>query len=239
MVPYIFFGILMIILMFSCNLRIDILDYSINGILLSKDSRHLWFVLMLFEVFVFFWIIQKLQEKVNLPKWSLLIVSLFFYISANHFPYFLQISSAFRFQFWFTFGYIFILYKENILDFVNSYILGVVILFVVLFYERQEYYKIPFLSTIVAVAGIMLFYNLSRDFKGIANNGLFQLVSKNSYGIYLYHVVIIYLLFYLMRDVSLSPYVLSSFIFLTSLGGSILLTILTRYLGLGFIIGEQ
>lgn len=99
--------------------------------------------------------------------------------------------------------------------------------------------RVPFMSTIVAIAGILLFYHISCDFKRISNNKIFQLISSNSYGIYLYHVFIIYFWFFLFKDCSIQSLLMVVLSFISSLALSILLTEITRKMGLGIVIGEK
>lgn len=61
---------------------------------------------------------------------------------------------------------------------------------------------------------------------------------KNSFGIYLIHVPIIYLMFYGFHAFSISPYLFSLIVFLLSIGISIVLTIACRRVGLKCMIGE-
>lgn len=237
LIPYLVFGIFLVALMVGCGFREDILDYAYNGVLLSKDSRHLWFVLMLFEVFIVFWIMSKCVEKTRLPKWNILLISFVIYLLANKLPYILQINNAARYLFWFTLGYEFLTYKSVIHNIIVNYIVMIVILLVCAFYRSSV--SVPFMHTIAAMAGIMLFYHISCDFKGITKWKFYHIVSKNSFGIYLYHVFFIYLMFYYLANIPISPYLLCFMVFLLSLVLSIVMTKLTRMLGFYIIIGER
>lgn len=238
LIPYLVFGVFLVLLMVGCGFRNDIVDYAYNGVLLSKDSRHLWFVMMLFEVFVLFWVMNKVIDKLRLPKCSILIVSFVCYLFANRLPYILQISSAFRYFFWFTLGYVFILYK-NVIRTAYIYASGGVILTLNLFIDNEIGKRIPLMSTITAFIGIMFFYQISCDIKSIEKYKVYQVISKDSFGIYLYHVFFIYLLFYFLADIAIPPYVLCPLVFVVSLVMSIVMTELTRKLGLHIFIGEK
>ena len=100
-------------------------------------------------------------------------------------------------------------------------------------------FRIPFISTIIAIAGILLFYHISCDIKRISNNKMFQLISRNSYGIYLYHVFVVYFWFFLFKDYSFSPLLMVVLSFVFSLVLSVLLTEITRKIGMGIVIGEK
>lgn len=225
--------------MVGLGLRDDLSDYLYNGVILSKDCRHLWYVLMLFEVFILFWLMNYMLEKIHLSKWWHLAIAFISYLLAGYIPYVFQLSSAFRYLFWFTLGYMFVLHKEVIRKVVNNYLLGGVILVVGLLSSHDLSFRIPFMSTIVAIAGILLFYHISCDFKSISNNKLFQLISNNSYGIYLYHVFVVYFWFFLFKDYSFSPLLMVVLSFVLSLLVSVLLTEITRKIGVGFVIGEK
>ncbi len=239
LIPYTIFGVLLAFFMVGLGLRDDLSDYLYNGIVLSKDSRHLWYVMMLFEVFILFWLMNSLVEKFQLPKWWLLVIAFISYLSAGYIPYVFQLSSAFRYLFWFTLGYMFVLHKEVICKVVNNYLLGGVILIVGVLSSHNLSFRLPFMSTIVAIAGILLFYHISCDFKRISNNKIFQLISRNSYGIYLYHVFVVYFWFFLFKDYSFSPLLMVVLSFVFSLVLSVLLTEITRKIGVGFVIGEK
>ena len=240
LIPYVFWGFfIMVPLMCYCELRPNVWEYASQGIFLSKDCRHLWFVLMLFLVFVLFWCINKLSEILKFPKWCVLPASFFMYFFANIVPYVFQLSNAFRYLFWFSLGYSFLIYNGAVHKFVVNYISGGVILFMYVALNTQLSIKIPFLATIVAMAGIMLFYHISCDWKNLVKYSFFQVINRNSFGIYLYHVIFIYLLFYWMKGVSLSPYLMCIIVFVASLFLSIFMTELTRMARLQILIGEK
>ena len=239
LIPYVFFGVLLAFFMVGLGLRDDLSDYLYNGVVLSKDSRHLWYVLMLFEVFILFWLMNNLIEKIHLSKWWHLAIAFISYLLAGYIPYVFQLSSAFRYLFWFALGYVFVLHKEVICKVVNNYLLGGVILIVGVLSSHDLSSRVPFMSTIVAIAGILLFYHISCDFKRISNNKIFKLISRNSYGIYLYHVFVVYFWFFLFKDYSFSPLLMVVFSFVLSLVLSVLLTEITRKIGMGIVIGEK
>ncbi len=239
LIPYLVFGIIMIVLMVGLDFRGDYLNYAYHGIFLSQDCRHLWFVLMLFETFVLFWFVKKGIDLLNLPNWCLLLVSFVFYLFANKFPYLLQISSTFQYQFWFVSGYVFLLYRSVFQKISVNYTLGGVILLLGVIRKQHIPFEIPLWSTIVAMTGIMLFYQISSDFQKISRSRLFKITNRDSYGIYLYHVIFVYLLFYFTKDKPINPYLLSLIVFMVSLFMSVAATELTRKMGLQIIIGEK
>ncbi len=75
MIPYFSFAILWVLpFMVGFGFR-DLKSYFINGICLSLDSRHLWYVWMLFNVFLLVYILRIVINKVKLAPYFLLPIS--------------------------------------------------------------------------------------------------------------------------------------------------------------------
>ena len=238
LIPYLFFGFaIMLPLMVGCGFRESFMDYAYHGIFLSKDSRHLWFVLMLFEVFIVFWVMRRIAEMIKLPKWTLLFLSFVLMLVSNKIPYVFQLSMAAKYLFWFTLGYIFMIHKDVYKEYVFGGVFPGIILILYLIENEHLDVRVSLFSTISAVAGIMLIYFISSKMKG-EGNSFIGLIVKNSFGIYLIHVPIIYLMFYGFHSYHVSPYLFSLIVFLLSIGISVLVTIALRKSGLKSLIGE-
>ena len=238
LIPYLFFGfVVMLPIMVGCGFRESLVGYAYNGIFLSKDSRHLWFVLMLFEVFVVFWVMRKMVEIIKLPKWTLLVLSFVLMLVSSKIPYIFQLNMTAKYLFWFAIGYDFMMHKDNYKVFVLGVLFPGMILMLYLIENQHLSVRAPLFATVTAMAGIMLIYSISSKMAG-GGNSFVGLVVKNSFGIYLIHVPIIYLMFYGFHTFSISPYLFSLIVFLLSIGISIVLTIACRRVGLKCMIGE-
>lgn len=238
LIPYLFFGfVVMLPIMVGCGFRESLVGYAYNGIFLSKDSRHLWFVLMLFEVFVVFWVMRKMVEIIKLPKWTLLVLSFVLMLVSSKIPYIFQLNMTAKYLFWFAIGYDFMMHKDNYKVFVLGVLFPGMILMLYLIENQHLNVRVPLFATVTAMAGIMLIYSISSKIAG-GGNSFVGLVVKNSFGIYLIHVPIIYLMFYGLHTFSISPYLFSLIVFLLSIGISIVLTIAFRRVGLKCLIGE-
>lgn len=86
---------------------------------------------------------------------------------------------------------------------------------------------------------IAVFYVLSIYTIKIESAKLYQCVAPNSFGIYLFHAMIIYWIEFIAAPYPINPYPLSVAAVVISLTLSILLTVMVRKLGLGIIIGEK
>lgn len=231
MIPYFVFALFWVLpFMVGFGFR-PFLPYLTKGLLLSLDSRHLWYVWMLFNVFLLFWGLRFLFEKLHIPDWAILLVSASLFLLRTKYsvcPYF-EINNALTYQFWFTIGYFAIQYKSTfrtclpiivVMGLVGNYCVGGG-------------------KTVYALTGIYVFYRSAPWLKAITTTRLFDLINKNSFGIYLFHPIIIYLLFYIFGDLPVNPYLLTALVFLTSTAASILLTELVRRKNMGVIIGEK
>ena len=79
-IPYFAFAILWV-LPFMCGFGFrDFLPYFIKGIILSLDSRHLWYVWMLFNVFLMFYLFRMVVLRYKLPQYSLLVISAILFV---------------------------------------------------------------------------------------------------------------------------------------------------------------
>ena len=68
---------------------------------------------------------------------------------------------------------------------------------------------------------------------------VYQRISKNAFGIYLFHPVLIYSLLYITQKLSINPWVLATSTFILSFILSSYLTTFFRTIKLGWAIGER
>ena len=238
-IPYIFFGFFIVApFMYIFGYENNYVDYIFNGIILSKNCRHLWFLLMLFGVFIFFIIIQNICLKLHLKKYWLLIISILFYIISFIIiiPSTFQLKYVFRYLLWFSLGYTFIIYKELINEIIYKFIIPLSLL---ILFSTSEKHISELMSPLVSVAGIFLIYAIAVKSKALSDSTVFKIISNNSMGIYLFHVVIIYMCFHFTKHLETNPYLFSFLVFINAIFFSILLTILMRKLHLNFALGEQ
>lgn len=226
MIPYFVFGIfyvtpIMIIFHFTNN---NIIEYIIKGILLCLNSRHLWFLYYLFIYFLIYKLIVK--EKPNAVFIGSLIA-----ISLLKIP---LLSDLSLYAIYFTMGFIFNDYYDIYFKSLKVNIMIICALLVI--YVLSIYLNWTIL--VVNSVGIVTFGTLLSLFKINEKNKFYKLLLDNSMGIYLFHPMIIYILFYYWGQYNVSPIILSLVIFIISFGISLILTILLRKTKLKFILGE-
>lgn len=232
-IPYICFALLWVLpIMCILGLR-QPLPYAI-GLLFGIDSRHLWYVMFLFEAFVLLFCILWCCTKLKIPKWFIVVPSLCMYMLPM-LPYslYFNINSLMSHFVWFTMGYVFVLYK----DFVK-HVAVVAFLLCLIHYFTPLCLPQKLVVIINAFVGTALFYVLSLISKNLTKYKWYQVISRNSFGIYLFHAMIIYTLEFFFISYSISPILLSLIVFTLSLFASIVLTEFVRKVRLGVIVGE-
>lgn len=93
---------------------------------------------------------------------------------------------------------------------------------------------------LVAIGMTLLIYLLSAYLyqAGAANHRFVQDLAHNSYGIYLFHPMLIYLQFYAIRNLDINPWIAVFIIFLIAFSVSWFLTFNIRKTRLRIAIGE-
>lgn len=214
LIPYLVFGVSFVtpIMKYVNLLSISIPEYIVEGILLSRNPRHLWFLLSLFCIFLFYLPMKEWIRKGNWKYFLLVgIISLIFYKAAYKMPQDFQIRRACLDVPWFYGGILFNYYYNTL-------------------FLLKEHIEIR--TKECRTKG-----NSKQRFD-IWNMGIIRLIKRNSFGIYLIHPMVIYVLFYWFRKSFIHPLLLSCFIFIMSMSVSIIGTELIRKSGFKIIIGE-
>lgn len=248
MIPYIIFGILYVApIMVGFNFTEDnFIKYALKGIILSTNSRHLWYVFMLFNAFIIFYYVEKYINK--LPKWFSILGFVGLYIISVKLPTLLQIQSTCTYLIYFYLGYLFQENKDkikNILKFnsltlISSLVLNLITLYLSLTLNTKGFI-INTISLCSAIFGMVTIYSIVNMLlnTNISNNQLYQEIKKNSFGIYLFHPMIIYVLFYYLGDKNVNPFLLVVMVFIITMILSDLFTRIIRTINLGIVIGES
>lgn len=238
MVPYYIFSLLWVLPTMSLlHLRQPFI-YARN-LLFGIDPRHLWYVMMLFEAFIFFYFLRWLCQKLHLPYYCIVLVSIVLYVTDSFvilpkITEYFQINSLLTYFLWFVLGYFFVLHKR----YANCVAFGAVVMTILSLCYNTFAFSQPILDITFAITGITLFYVLSLYTKNIITYSWYKLISRNSFGIYLFHAMIIYMLEYMCSSYKIKPIILSILIFIAALIFSIIMTKGVRRFNLGVIIGE-
>ena len=115
-IPYLFIGICILpfVLKFVGAIDDSFFDYILYGILLGKNSRHLWYLSNLFFIFIIFSFLPKKNDN----KFFIIYSILFFFI---YFFKIYYISDLFYWAFFFYLGYKCNSYYDIIKTFLNLF----------------------------------------------------------------------------------------------------------------------
>ena len=238
LLPYICLTIFMVIPI-MCYIGEDMsLNTIINNYVFAENPRHLWYLFMLFFVFLISNTVYDVNKKY--PRGVMFSLFVLFYVG-SYFPLKFQLYNIAKYIFYFYLGGI--LY-ENRNAFKNkigsiSLIIVLFFLFIILFFlhEKTKIMNNQTGSMLLALSAMLLLFYCAKK---MSEHQLpfINLLSKNSYGIYLFHPMLNYLIFYQWREVFGNPYITCIIVSIVITILSIFITEICRKCRLGFIIGE-
>lgn len=245
LVPYAFFAILWVFpTMWIMGYVNNPLNYFYESYVLGLNTRHLWFLIVLFEIFIFFNVCFVFLNKHRLLTLFLLIAVAYF---KDYAPSYFQISNCCGYLLYFYLGFLMVplfkkympsLRKKSLLLLIIVMSIWIVLNLAILKMSSVSVAKMP-LTTLAAVFGTLLLYLLCNKVGGaLYTSKIYRLLQNNSFGIYLFHPMIIYLFFFYTPFLWNSPYLLSITVLFTSLFISFILTNFLRKIKLSFALGE-
>ena len=244
LIPYWIFSVFMVLpVVVFCGLWDSSRWYFFFWNLFSgRNVRHLWYLYDLFVIFLIFWFFRRhvtgRNEKIALVV--SLVVSFVFRGMPFKFISYFQIGNILYYQFFFLLGIFFDRHFVSLVSFFRHHwyllILSGLLLLVSCFFDL-----FTLTGYLYAVSGIVLTVALACC-RGEEKTGLIpkwqQVLAADSYGIYLFHPMIIYLVFYSFSQREVSVLCLFFPALTVSLLLSLFLTEFCRRAHLGFIIGE-
>lgn len=253
LIPYFSIGIgyvapVMVLLHFT---DLSYVQYVFSGILLMKNSRHLWFLPALFLIFTIFYLLNKYIE--NYPQFFM-VIFIILNIGITLLPgLWSPIDKTCQYLLYFFLGFEFEKHhkKGHIPEF-NQYYVCIISLILLLgskilstqFIFSSHPVLYSGIRIFFSICGMIFLFSLSTIFTecsklNIRKYKLYQLLQKDCFGIYLFHPMIIYTIFYFAANQNINPWILSGASFLITL---ILSTVLVEVLykaGLHMVLGER
>lgn len=218
----------------------------INKFALGTSPRQLWFLLMLFNVNLFFVVAKSILNRLKIEV-HCIAGSVFLYIigiAASLLirigvPNLFQILTATRYLLFFYLGYCFRKYGSTLLCKINVWLsaLANIVLFGVLQFFNYHcteigVYLTVLLTPILCISGIVLSYRVANF---LCNAEFFQkhkrmkmLLEKDAFGIYMFHQQIIWIIIDNLNRESVQPFFAFVASFLLSMMCSIAVTEILR-----------
>lgn len=248
LIPYIFFAIVIVLpTLYYCNLiKDDFWKYSFNTFILVRNPRHLWYLVMLFNLLVIFNFFERyiFKFKEIILLFTLLIHFWAFSLPVDAF----QICNIIYYSLYFMIGYYFQYnrrYITNILHKKNKLFISITLIMLMTMIFSMRYWgnlNLQLIYLFCSLLGIMFLYITSvimSQKENIRKTKLFKLLDKNNFSIYLLHPMIIYIIFYNIKDLDIYPWINIPLVFIFSIILSILFAQLIRVIGLKIVIGEK
>lgn len=213
------------------------LKRAINEIILANDTRHLWFVLMLFNLFIIFYLIEKYLNKnrITADLSILLIIS----ILSVKLPNIYQISQSLQYLLFFYMGYIFYKHRDKVNALKDKVIWFLIahlsifnfdyfiinnfnvssnnVIYMKLFNLLVD--KITAFLGIVFVFAMVQFLFTKRESKlhRLNSNKLFKNICMYNYFIYLVHQPIMLVILKVIRNIPIKPIIVYNILFWSTL----------------------
>lgn len=197
----------------------------IGTLFLGTDSGHLWYLPTLFIIFIIVFIMKKiLDKKYDIIIAIILLIISYISMNLNIYPY---LNQALYYLYYFYIGFLINKYQtKNI----NIYLLlGITISSFILLITFNN---IKLLEYIFTTLFIFLIYQIISN----KENKIIQIISENSYGIYLIHSPLIYITYTYLTNINPIMVVFINFVIFGII--ALLLSILIRRTKLKFILGE-
>lgn len=243
MVPYFLWGIFYVTpVMLILNItKLSAQDYIIKGILCAMDSRHLWFLWTLFFIFCIVRALRPVMEHWGFQMLLFAICCMLNYCSfkvTNKFG----INSILQYLIYFVMGYMVDDRKPYADKFMKGKICLSAVSFIFILLFLNVYSKRYIARVGVSCAGIVMCYglieNIPMKIGKIGKNRFYQILKKDSLGIYLVHPMIGYILFYLFQNAAVNPFFFTLCVFLADMISSFVIIEILRWVNVKFILGE-
>lgn len=236
-VPYIFLSIIMLYIRLYvnyCNWQ-ELSNLEIlNNLLFMRNDSHLWFLSALFQIFILHYFISHIKRN-NIE----LILALCISLTSSYLPigYLFHTGDALKYLFWFYLGcwiknnqtQIQFSYNKSKSAIILLFLLSLTLSFL-LRQGRTTHIIIQYMSSILFIFIIYNTVSTKKCYKGM------EILDKNSFAIYLFHIPIIYLIFY--HNNNINPYIISFLCIVVSYIASITLGNIIRKSKLKILIGE-
>lgn len=232
LVPYVIFSTLFVFptMLYISNIE-NPLKYYFESYVLTHDTRHLWFLLMLFQMFaVMHFTIKYMKGN------ETVLLFIFMFLHFFHFDF----HQLFRpsYLIWFYLGY-YIQHNKRHINHANKYLIITVALFPIILYASDI--NISYVKGIYVPCLFIALLKIGELMKNsrLKNSRTLNIIISNAMGIFLFHPMVIYLLaLFIKTNLTLAYHTSFLILLIASSIISLLLSVITRRLHLSFILGE-
>lgn len=227
-------------LVFLFLYTLPIMSFIQNGInfhqffyeyILAANPRHLWYLFTLFFIFIIY---DYFYKEITNNLINSFFIFLLIYLSTRYLPSTFQLYNITKFLIYFHLGCFLPSAKKILERDINILTLPLFLIIYILTFKMYN----PLACLIIASGGILTIYCLSHFISKYLNNDTISYYAKNTYGIYLFHTMINYLIFHYIFKMHLNPIFMTLVITIICWFLSSYLTDIARKIHLSWIIGE-
>ena len=203
---------------------------AVRKIIMGKDNGHLWFLPVLFLIFcVMYWVCLFIKKTNNIyMEIGVMAILLLLAANSSEMKWIPYLNRVCQYLVYFFQGFLLNKYDEKIRKCPAKFRAGMVLLMAAAvcgFYLLDKQYIVSFFL-------VAILYLLISDRSGKVTD----LISENSFGIYLFHSPMVYITYSYFPDIS--PLSMIGINFFLLGGAAFFLTELLRRLHMGVLIGE-
>ena len=203
LIPYLFFAFFIVLptLIFIDAIHKPYISYVVNGLLLAEDPKHLWYLVMLFGVFVLF---NHFENRIKEHKLIAAAIMLIFYGCSFMAPSILQINTILRYSIYFYIGYNYpyVVATVNKINRTEIWVVMHMFLFILMSINNYNFLN-PIFLLVTSILGICIMVSLAMAICNVNDNytqsKFYNVMKRDSFGVYLFHPMIIYMLFFCKR----------------------------------------
>lgn len=212
-------------------------EFLLHGTLLGGLTRHLWFCMSLFFIFLLCAIFKNALRNSS-PLLILPFVCLISYAGTRFTSPYLQLHQTAYFTLYFYLGMLINSSWSRLAPALQKYRVLCVLIGAAAWLSVLP---LPQLRYLPALGAILLIFSLATaaNTQALQKSHAYRLLKRDSFGIYLLHPMMVYLIFHALRYSTVSPYAVSLVGFIAVYAASIILTEIIRKLHLGVVIGEK
>lgn len=241
LIPYFTFGFLYVapVMVMLKITDLNYFDFCYEGIVKALDCRHLWYLVSLFIIFITTIFVKNYYIKKR--GYLLLIINFALFFMSDFVTPMFQLQNTLAYQLYFYIGLVLNKYFDKIINKISKNNVVFIIIFGFLLLTKVFVPENKIYTFIYAILGVLeiisiAIYLMNFD---IEKYGLYKTLSKTSFGIYLLHPMIIYIIFNWAKMYTINPYIISFISFIITMSISIVLTKLIQKTKLRIIVGEK
>lgn len=167
---------------------------------------HLWFIFYLFLMFLLTYFVRKLAINISLRQsFSVIIILLLIYKVSSIFELY-KVANFIRYYIWFIGGFIYPIHIDHFIKKkinITLMFLAALIGFIILQLNCHNTSIISlysFIYTAITIAFILLIaQKINLYFPHISTNNLFNILNRTSYGVYIFHMIYLFLFYSLIN----------------------------------------